>query len=83
MHKATNSKSNPHSEKEHCGIEGFHTVSSNPLAPLTELDHDIRNLNVLFSGVISCDLQDNVLLMIRNGFARDRLDEVTQPVSII
>jgi hypothetical protein len=53
------------------------------LIPLTQLDHDIRYLDILFGAIFSRDLKDDILLMVRDGFARDGLNKIAQPIAIV
>lgn len=49
---------------------------------LVEFDHHVRNLDILFCDVFSCNFEDDVLLMFRYGFLADGLDELGHPRSI-
>jgi hypothetical protein len=50
--------------------------SSRWTSVLLQLDHHVRNLDVLILLVLSRDLEDDVLLVVRYGLLADVLDEL-------
>lgn len=51
------------------------------LGLLVQLHHHIRNLHILLILVLSRDLENDVLLVVRDGFAADGFDELGHPKS--
>jgi hypothetical protein len=53
----------------------FKCVTSIPPHLLLQLDHDIRNLDVLLGLVLSRNLKDGILLVLRHRLLADELDD--------
>lgn len=58
----------------------FHDGAERTLPLLRQLQHDVRNLNILLRLVLGGDLEDDVLLVGRDGLLADGLDESGHPV---
>ena len=46
-----------------------------------QLEHDIRNLNILFGRILASDLEDDILLMLRNRLLANCFDELAQSMT--
>ena len=47
---------------------------------LPQLDHNIRNLDILLRGILGRDLEDDVPLVVWDRLLADGLDELAHPV---
>jgi len=67
----------PNSIKNPCRIPWLYSLTV-PL--LRQLEHDVRNLDILLRLVLGGDFEDDVLLVGRDGLLADGLDEGGHPV---
>ena len=47
---------------------------------LLQLDHNVRNLDILLLRILGSDLEDDVLLVVWDRLLADVLDELAHPV---